>query len=337
MDRQPGSGMVSRLSLWSGFTFVAVVPLMLLMLLAVIRQTGAEVIALSSEKEKILAFADHLFETGEYYRAITEYSRFLFFFPDDPLIKLVRLKVAYAYQKGEQWEDAGKQFEILCRDYQGQDIGREACFQSAETLRLGGHNRQAITRYRQFMEAYPEDDDRVSLAFFRTGCLHLELQEWQEAASAFSAVKSDSRLFTEAAYLGREARRLAALPLKKPVLAGILSAAIPGAGQIYARRYRDGATALLVNGGFIWGAAEAFDQNQHGLGSILLVMEFGWYAGNIYSAINSTAKLNQRTLEKNLAPLLERCSFSLGIRESTLVHKQLTGVEKYRLSFDFRF
>lgn len=343
MDCQPGNRIRSRIGrwrLWSGFT-VAVFMLLVLSVLLVLlagtsRRAGAEGSVHSFEKEKILAFADHLFETGEYYRAITEYSRFLFFFPDDPLVKLVRLKVAYAYQKGEQWEDAGKQFETLCRDYQGQEIGREACFQSAETLRLAGHYRQAITRYRQFMEAYPEDD-RLDLAFFRTGCLHLELQEWLEAASAFSSVKADSRFSAEAAYLGREARRLAVLPLKKPFLAGILSAAIPGAGQMYARRYRDGITAFLVNGGFIWGAAEAFDQNQHGLGSILLVMEFGWYAGNIYSAINSTGKFNQRTLEKNLAPLLERCSFSFGVRESTMVHKRLTGAEKYRISFNFQF
>jgi tetratricopeptide (TPR) repeat protein len=252
----------------------------LFLLFAAAPQAGAQSDALS-EKGKILAFADHLFETGEYYRAITEYSRFLFFFPDDPLVKLVRLKIAYACQKGEQWEDARRRFEELSRDYADQEIGREAWFQSAETLRLARNYSTAVARYRQFIETFPEDD-RSSLASFRIGCIRLELQEWLEAASAFSKVKPESRLFADAAYLGQEAKRLASLPLKKPALAGTLSAIIPGAGQVYARRYRDGLTALLVNGGFIWGAAEAFGQDQNGLGIILLAMESGWYAGNIY-------------------------------------------------------
>ena len=53
-----------------------------------------------TERDKILAFADHLYESRDYYRAITEYTRFIFLFPSDPLVKIARLKIAYAYQKG---------------------------------------------------------------------------------------------------------------------------------------------------------------------------------------------------------------------------------------------
>jgi len=312
--------------------------LLVLILLAAIQQQAAGAAELSAltEREKILAFADHLFETGEYYRAITEYFRFLFFFPTDPMVGLVRLKIAYAYQRGAQWEDAGQQFETLCRDFKDQELGRQACFQAAETLRLSGNFRQAIIRYRQFIEAYPKDE-RIEQALFRIGCLHLELHEWLDAERAFSQVKSDSQLTPSAVFLSREARRLADLPLKKPALAATLSAIVPGAGQVYARRYRDGLAAFLVNGGFIWGVAEAFDQNQKGLGSILLVMELGWYAGNIYSAMNSSRKFNQQTLEKNLVSLRERCSLSFRIKEGMKGHNHRTEAEKYQLSFDFLF
>ncbi|MEW5801221.1 MAG: tetratricopeptide repeat protein [bacterium] len=289
-----------------------------------------------SEKKKILSFADHLFETGEYYRAITEYSRFLFFFPDDPLVKLVRLKIAYAYQRGEQWKDARQRFDDLARDYAEQEIGREAMFQSAETLRLEKNYPEALSRYQRFIEAFPKDE-RVDLAFFRLGCIRLDLHEWLVAAEDFSKVGPNSRFSADAAHLGQESKRLASLPLKKPALAGILSGLLPGAGQIYSRRYRDGLTALLVNAGFIWGAAEAFEQDQNVLGSILLAIESGWYAGNIYSAVSSTTKFNRREIEKNLAPLRERCSFSLKIKEDKGEQEGKTEPREYHISFNFWF
>ena len=262
-----------------------------------------------SEKEKILDFADYLFETKEYYRAITEYTRFIFFFPDDPLVKMARLKIAYAYQKGEQWSDALRLFDALRQDYAAQEIGQEAFFQSAETLRLQKDHQPAIQRYRLFIKNYPEDE-QTNTAFFRIGCIQLELQEWLEAAGSFRKVKPHSRFFLEADHLAEEAKKLPLLPLKKPALAGILSATIPGSGQIYAQRYRDGISAFLVNGGFVWGIAEAFHQDQTSLGAILLFIELGWYAGNIYSAVNSTKKYNQQKIEKKITPLLERCRLS---------------------------
>jgi len=320
-----------RCRLGLGFAVAA----LFFLLLAGVRHVGAEGSALL-EREKILAFADHLFETGEYYRAITEYSRFLFFFPEDPLVKLVRLKIAYAYQKGEQYPDARQRFEDLSRDYADQEIGREAWFQTAETLRLGKNYTKAVSRYQEFIGAFPEDE-RSDLAFFKIGCIRLELHEWLDSAEAFSKVKSDSRLFADAAHLGQEAKRLSSLPLKKPAIAGTLSAIIPGAGQVYARRYRDGLSALLVNGGFIWGAVEAFGHDQNGLGSILLAMESGWYAGNIYSAINSTRKFNRRETEKNLTPLLDRCSFSLKIKGNDGEQRGKMKAERCRISFNFWF
>jgi len=266
------------------------------------------------EKEKILTFADYLFETEEYYRAITEYTRFLFFFPDGPLVKVIRLKIAYAYQKGDQWLDALRLFEALWQDYADQEIGREACFQSAETLRLQKNYQSAIKRYRLFIENFPEDE-RVNTAFFHIGCIQLELHEWMEAAGAFKKVKPNNQFSFEAGYLTKEAKKLPHLPLKKPALAGILSATIPGSGQMYAHRYRDGLTAFLVNGGFIWGIAEAFHEDQSSLGTILLFIELGWYAGNIYSAVNSTKKFNLQKIEKKLTPLLERCRLSFNMKQ----------------------
>ncbi|MGB9700306.1 MAG: tetratricopeptide repeat protein, partial [Thermodesulfobacteriota bacterium] len=50
--------------------------------------------------------ADHFFNEGDYYRAITEYKRFLFFFPRSLKTEEVYFQMAKAYLKGKKWEDA---------------------------------------------------------------------------------------------------------------------------------------------------------------------------------------------------------------------------------------
>ncbi|MGA1875119.1 MAG: tetratricopeptide repeat protein [bacterium] len=264
-----------------------------------------------TERDKILAFADHLYETRDYYRAITEYTRFIFLFPSDPFVKIARLKIAFAYQKGEQWSEARQNFESIGRDYADQEIGREASFQQAETLWLQKDYQQAIQQYRDFIDTFPQDE-RINNAFFRTGCIHLELQQWPEALNSFEHVKPSSRTYVEATSMTKGIKEITSLPLKKPALAGVLSAVIPGAGQVYAHRYRDGLSAFSVNGGFIWGIVESFQKGQNALGGILLFIESGWYAGNIYSAISSTRRFNKQKIDTRLGPLLERCHLSIG-------------------------
>ena len=261
-------------------------------------------------KENLFSFADYLFENKEYYRSITEYVRFIFLFTDDPMVKLARLKIAYAYQKGEQWTDAFNRFHELWETYPDKDIGIEALFQSAETLKLQKQYQKALNRFQFFLQKYPEDERR-NKAIFRISCLYSHLQEWQKADESFRQITPESKFYPEAQSLAKGAEEMKSLSLKNPAVAGLASAALPGLGQMYAHRFRDGTTAFLVNGGFIWGVVESFAKGQNALGGVLLFLEIGWYAGNIYSAVNSTKKYNEKKIQKKITPLLERCSLSL--------------------------
>src|SRR5687767_7733329 len=50
-----------------------------------------------TEADQVLAFADALFNEGDYYRAITEYKRFLFLVPADARAGRVQLQVGRSY------------------------------------------------------------------------------------------------------------------------------------------------------------------------------------------------------------------------------------------------
>jgi hypothetical protein len=92
-----------------------------------------------------------------------------------------------------------------------------------------------------------------------------------------------------------------ALPRRRsPVLAGVLSGVVPGAGQLYAGRRRDALVAFLLNALFVLGAVQAFRSGNEATGVILTSVEAGWYAGNIASAASSARRANELALERYL-------------------------------------
>ena len=90
-----------------------------------------------------------------------------------------------------------------------------------------------------------------------------------------------------------------------------MAAMLPGLGHVYTKRYQDATVAFLLNGLFIWGAVEAFNEDLDVLGGLLLFVEAGWYAGNIYSAVNATHKYNKKTKDEFRQRLSDQLDLNL--------------------------
>jgi hypothetical protein len=65
--------------------------------------------------------------------------------------------------------------------------------------------------------------------------------------------------------------------------------------------------AFILNTALIYAAYEAFDDDKIGFGSVITIVEFGFYAGNIYGSVNSAHKYNRsgtsifiENLQKNM-------------------------------------
>lgn len=93
-------------------------------------------------------------------------------------------------------------------------------------------------------------------------------------------------------------------PRKSPPLAATMSAVIPGTGQMYAERFRDGFVALAVNGLFIAGTVAAFDDENYAVAVIVGGVGLPFYVGNIYGAANATRKWNLGLTRKTRDALL---------------------------------
>jgi tetratricopeptide (TPR) repeat protein len=272
---------------------------------AVMLLFGHAVLAGEMSAEKMLSFADSLFERGDYYRAITEYERVIFFYPDHELAKAARFQIARSYLKGDRLDQAIERLKALSMDLPNEAIGRKASFMLGEAYYQKREYSRAADYFESYIETYP-GDERVDAARIRIGWSYLRQGKWQQAGEEFAKLPSDSPLHTQAEGLIEGAQDYPGIPTKSPTLAGGLSAVLPGAGQLYVNRPGDALVSFLLNGAFIWATVEAFQNDNDVTGGILLFFESGWYLGNIYNAVNGAHKYNRRNEQKFLDGLQEK-------------------------------
>jgi TolA-binding protein len=254
--------------------------------------------------------ADQFFKEGDYYRAITEYKRFLFFFPQSTEAKEALWKVAKSYFNGKRWDDAISACDELIRKFPGSSPAAEAFLLQGFAFAEKKEYPRARQYFLKAQEVSPdtsiEDEAQLQIAL-----TYVKEEKWKEAADEFRKISKNSRLYPKGEYFAQGLDRIDAVPQKSPQVAGILAAILPGAGHLYCERYRDASIAFLLNGAFIWGMVEAFQHNENVIGGILTFFELGWYSGNVYSAVASAHKYN-RKMKQEYIDNLER-GLSLGI------------------------
>jgi TolA-binding protein/TM2 domain-containing membrane protein YozV len=238
-------------------------------------------------------FANHLYQTGDYYRAITEYERFAFTYPDHPTVKLARYQIAMSYFMGQKWDQATDRFRSIFELNPNEETGKRSLFMLGEVYLAKKDYLRAITVFKEYLSAYP-DDDRRDAARIQIGRCQLWQGDWRLAEETFRSNGPDSPFFSQSQGLAAGAREFPLIPKKNPILAGTLSAILPGAGQLYIGRTTDAVISFLLNGIFIWGAVESFHKGNNVAGGILLAFESGWYLGNIYNATSGAYKYNRR-------------------------------------------
>jgi TolA-binding protein len=278
-----------------------------------------------TDADQILGFADALFNDGDYFRAITEYKRFLFLYPTDARAGRVQLQVGLSYQRGQQWGDARQTFEAIAQQHPDPAIRAEAAYRVGETSFLQGRYGQAIADLHGVAERYAHTSVGER-ARYLLGWSYLRARQWSEASQTFAAIDTTSPLFPSSRALADAAREGEHLPRKSPALAGLLSGIVPGSGHFYTGRWRDGAIALLLNGAFLAAGVEAVMAGNEAAAGLLLFFEAAWYSGAIYGAVNAAHKYN-RDLEERWLQGLERqhspSGRSLGRVPPTLVLVQI--------------
>ncbi len=258
-----------------------------------------------------MGLGDYFFEDGDFYRAITEYKRFLFFFPESLRAEEALWKIASSYFQGKKWDEALSAADDLLRKHPSSPW-------AAEAILLKGRcwmEKKEFSQARHYFLLAREMAAGTGIAQeaqWQTAVSFLREDRWKEAAAEFRKVEPSSRLYPRAEYWAQGLEGIEEVPQKSPTTAGIL-AVLPGAGHLYCERYRDAGIAFVLNAAFIWGMVESFKHENYVVGGILTFFELGWYSGNIYSAVSSAHKYNRNKKKEYLDNLEKEDRFSVGI------------------------
>lgn len=241
----------------------------------------------------IRSFGDSLYQEKDYYRAITEYKRFLYLYPNHPQRNDVQFHIGFSYLKGEKWDAAIPYFQKLETP--------EAFFTLGQTYFEAKRYTLAIDAWNQFLEQYPKSY-LTEWVRYQLGWAYFFQEKLQPSSQVFSQIKNLS-LKDKAQKLSREIISWNEKPYRSPFLAGTLSAILPGLGQWYDGRFWDGLSALLVNGMFAYGIYATFRDEHYPSAGILIFLGSGFYGGNIFSAVSSAHKFNQNIRESSWSKL----------------------------------
>lgn len=256
-------------------------------------------------------FAEDAFEDTDYATAVSEYKRFLYFFPEDERAERASYKIGLSYFKGRRYKSAIDSFEALIEKYGETDLSRKSYFLISESYVELKEFGPAVINLKN-MIAVTEDLNVKDEAYYRMGWIHLETESWEKARLAFQNISEQNKSKYLLDRLSVELDSIDTISKKDPALAGILSV-IPGAGYLYTERYRDALIAFVVNGALIFAAYESFDEDLDALGAILTVVGVGFYAGNIYGAVNSAHKYNKAQTTRFIQDLKARTKINFSM------------------------
>jgi len=241
-----------------------------------------------------LKVADAFMDEREYYRAITEYKKFLILFPDSDKADYALFKIGMAYYHGEEYEVSARTLANLRKKYPESTYAPEAqYFEGLGYWKLKKYA-DAKTALEEVVASYP-DSDHAPLALVADSMLALDQdnvnasrQDMEKMIAAYPDYPASMRAKETFGLFDQYQD----LPKKSEILAGIMSAVVPGSGYIYAEHYGDGITAFLINALAIAGTVTAVYNENYAVAAIVGGVGLPFYIGNIYGSANAAKKWN---------------------------------------------
>ena len=245
----------------------------------------------TDEAGRLYKFANYLNETLDWDRAITEYKRQISYFPDSKYRELSVYGLAQAYyHKGDYPVSIFYSDKLLENDKWNQA-------QSSYLLKTKAYLQAGeLGLAEEYLKKLDHSVDE-NLQYLLESIRLAKAKQWSEAIHTTLRVENNSIYFQRAESIRETCFDMDNYTEKKPWLAGVLSV-IPGLGYVYDGYLETGVATFLINGLLAWGAYEAFSEDQDGLGWGFAILGTGWYAGNIYGAVNTASDQNARMKEK---------------------------------------
>ena len=243
------------------------------------------------DADKQFQFARSSFQNSDYSQAITEFKRFIYFFPEDTRVKEAEYTIAMSWFFQERMDKAIPAFEKIMDHGALDEFALKSYIHksmSHERLKEYGSAALTLSNLAVIADSQEVEDE----AHYRMGWIWLDSMELEKSKKYFAKISEPNR---EKYRLDSLSQQLEAGPgaKKSPLAAGLLSI-IPGMGQLYCGRYHDALVSFFLNAALGWSAWELFENDNNALGSLVSLLEIGFYSGNISSAVTGAHKYNRR-------------------------------------------
>ena len=261
----------------------------LLLILLSVSTASAQEEDLFSGKNS-LRFATYLENSGRYKDAAFELERIALLFPGVDSIQSALLR---------NYRLAGMELQGI-RYYKSKPLeARLSCKEFSNALLKANQ----FTNHHEFVQGTScFDQSKKNILFSFEYAFQ---NRWDDALTSLSMdEKSDAE---KIALLKAEYQKGKKTKMKKPLVAGLLSAAVPGLGKVYTKDWKDALFSFVFVGttGFQAYRGFALKGKNSVRGWIFSGLCLGLYTGNIYGAAYSAKRYNQRKLQSIRAKIEE--------------------------------
>ena len=252
------------------------------------------VISSGSDEESQHRYAEQLYESGDYQATRLEYKRLLFHRPDTEFRDIADYRIAQSHY----YQNQPGRAEHLFREFLA--VHPNSPFRFRSQLMIGQLHFDAgaysLARTTLFELLHSNADTKVvSAAHYLRGWCYVYTTDWDKAIAELRRVDTAQ---TNAPH-GKNARQLAdillektPLPHKSPQIAGWLSTLVPGSGQFYVGRVKEGVLAAALSGTFIYLVADAIRERRYVDCAGISLIGWQFYWGNRVEAQRFAAEYN---------------------------------------------
>jgi hypothetical protein len=243
---------------------------------------------LSAQPRETSGFAEHLYTSKDYYRAISEYKRESFFEENTLKKRWADYRIGESYRKSGRAEKSVPYF-VNAAWFGVPDSLTDSCVLSLARSYI---DMGSFETARGILDSLgKETPEKAALA----GWSYLLEGDFENAGPLFSS--ADRGPLADLTAVGQKTR------WKSPRTAAVMSAVIPGSGQIYAGGYKQGAISLLLHGLIAYVTYRAVEDHRYFEAGAALYTGFSrFYVGNILAA-SSLARERNRV---GMAELVEK-------------------------------
>lgn len=246
-----------------------------------------------------LTLGNHFLKLSNYDAAITEYKRFIFFHPDDIKVAEIYNQIGLAYRSQGLWQEAIASMKNAVLNAFNDDQKSEFQLDLAVTLIASkNYDLARLELIKVMLRNASVTTYRRSL--FLQAVTYIYQYRWEEVDEILKEYTTDESL-------DKVIEKATNLRYKSTKVAKVLSAIIPGSGQMYAGDWGGGLNALGLNGTLGYVTVDAILKSYYIDAALWTYFIFRrYYMGNLYRSETAVETYNQEQSQRTAKNILQR-------------------------------